>query len=78
MSRPSRVRQPLDRGVQKLRICGKVMFLGCTVVSTVTRAKSFGSNGIYRTVYQNAAVTYTIRMSPSGKISLLLLQPAFP
>jgi len=54
------------------------MFLGCTVVSTVTRAKSFGSNGIYRTVYQNAAVTYTIRMSPSGKISLLLLQPAFP
>jgi hypothetical protein len=33
---------------------------------------------IYRAVYQNAAVTYTIRMSPSGKISLLLLQPAFP
>jgi hypothetical protein len=33
---------------------------------------------LYRAVYQNAAVTYTIRMSPSGKISLLLLQPAFP
>jgi hypothetical protein len=33
--------QPLDRGVQKLRIGRKVMFLGCTVVSTVTRTKSF-------------------------------------
>jgi hypothetical protein len=37
-----------------------------------------GGNDIYRAVYQNAAVTYTIRLSPSGKISLLLLQPAFP
>jgi hypothetical protein len=37
-----------------------------------------GDNDIYRAVYQNAAVTYTIRLSPSGKISLLLLQPAFP
>jgi len=35
-------------------------------------------NDIYRAVYQNAAVTYTIRLSSSGKISLLLLQPAFP
>ena len=33
---------------------------------------------MYRAVYQNAAVTYTIRLSPSGKISVLLLQPAFP
>ena len=38
-----------------------------------------GGNDIYRAVYQNAAVTYTIRLSPSGKMSLpLLLQPAFP
>jgi hypothetical protein len=37
-----------------------------------------GGNDIYRAVYQNAAVTYSIRLSPSGKISLLLLQPAFP
>ena len=37
-----------------------------------------GGNDIYRAVYQNAPVTYTIRLSPSGKISLLLLQPAFP
>ena len=35
-------------------------------------------NDLYRAVYQNAAVTYTIRLSPSGKIALLLLQPAFP
>jgi predicted phosphatase len=33
---------------------------------------------IYRATYENAAVTYTIRMSPSGKIDALLLQPAFP
>jgi hypothetical protein len=33
---------------------------------------------LYRAVYQNAAVTYTIRLSASGKISALLLQPAFP
>jgi hypothetical protein len=37
-----------------------------------------GGTDIYRAVYQNAAVTYTIRLSPSGKISLLALQPAFP
>jgi hypothetical protein len=36
-----------------------------------------GGNDIYRAVYQNSAVTYTIRLAPSGKISLLLLQPAF-
>jgi hypothetical protein len=35
-------------------------------------------NDMYRAVYQNAPVTYTIRLSPSGKIRLLLLQPAFP
>jgi hypothetical protein len=33
---------------------------------------------IYRAVYEGAAVTYTIRLSPSGKINALLLQPAFP
>jgi hypothetical protein len=38
---------------------------------------SVGGNDVYRAVYQNAPVTYTIRPSPSGKISLLLLQPAF-
>ena len=37
-----------------------------------------GGNDMYRAVYQNAPVTYAIRLSPSGKISLLLLQPAFP
>jgi hypothetical protein len=37
-----------------------------------------GGNDLYRAVYQNAPVTYAIRLSPSGKISLLLLQPAFP
>jgi hypothetical protein len=37
-----------------------------------------GGNDIYRAVYQNAPVTYTIRLAPSGKIGLLLLQPAFP
>jgi hypothetical protein len=37
-----------------------------------------GGNEIYRAVYQNAPVTYTIRLAPSGKIGLLLLQPAFP
>jgi hypothetical protein len=37
-----------------------------------------GGNDVYRAVYQNAAVTYTIRLSPSGKISVLALQPAFP
>jgi hypothetical protein len=33
---------------------------------------------IYRALYQNAAVTYTIQLSPSGKVNVLLLQPAFP
>jgi hypothetical protein len=33
---------------------------------------------IYRAVYQNAAFTYSIELSPSGKVSVLLLQPAFP
>jgi hypothetical protein len=33
---------------------------------------------IYRAVYEHAAVSYTIRLSPSGKISILSLQPAFP
>jgi hypothetical protein len=33
---------------------------------------------MYRAVYQNAAATYTIQLSSSGKISVLLLQPAFP
>jgi hypothetical protein len=33
---------------------------------------------VYRAVYQNAAVTYIIRLSASGKISVLVLQPAFP
>ena len=37
-----------------------------------------GGNDMYRAVYQNAPLTYAIRLSPSGKISLLLLQPAFP
>jgi hypothetical protein len=37
-----------------------------------------GGTDMYRAVYQNAPVTYAIRLSPSGKISLLLLQPAFP
>ena len=33
---------------------------------------------MYRGVYEHAAVTYTIRLSDSGKINALLLQPAFP
>jgi hypothetical protein len=43
--------------------------------------KYIGTKGgldFYRAVYENAPVTYTIRLSPSGKINVLLLQPAFP
>ena len=57
--------EPLDRCMQELASVGKAMFLGCTVVSTVIRAKSLVRNAPLACATRRLSASSRSSLSPS-------------
>ena len=68
----------LQKAVKEQAASTADIFAHLGALQTLRYLETRDGSDFYRAVYQNAHVTYIIRLSDTGKISELRLMPAFP